>query len=258
MDLGLQGRTALVTGASVGIGRGIAEVLAQEGVRVALLARRAILLEQVAEEIVKMGGPPPFVFAADLADTDVSERVGTAVLRTFGRLDILVNNAGGSRPAGLETPDAVWDFDIVQTATGAYVFRTFVGVHGTDRTIGLTPLTVSAERGSLADATLARANADQVAKAAQVAWAKGLSREVGRFGITVNSVAPGRIMSEQIEKMYPSLDAREDFAAANIPLGYFVDPHDVGYTVAFLASSKARYITGSIIYVDGGYHRFSF
>jgi len=251
VDLGLQGRTALVTGASVGIGRGIAEVLAQEGVRVALLARRAILLEQVAEEIVKMGGPPPFVFAADLADTDVSERVGTAVLRTFGRLDILVNNAGGSRPAGLETPDAVWEgslslgFTTVRKLT--YLFLPSMRQQEWGRVINIT--------GANEPTHL---NADQVAKAAQVAWAKGLSREVGRFGITVNSVAPGRIMSEQIEKMYPSLDAREDFAAANIPLGYFGDPHDVGYTVAFLASPKARYITGSIIYVDGGYHRFSF
>ena len=251
MDLELQGRTALVTGASVGIGRGIAQVLAQEGVRVAVMARRATLLESLVDEISQAGGPVPFALAVDLAEGGAAERAGAAVLSAFGRVDILVNNAGGSRPAGLEASEEVWQDRL---SLGFTAVRKLTHL--------LLPSMQQQQWGRVINITGANEpthlNADQVAKAAQVAWAKGLSREVGRFGITINSVAPGRIMSEQIERMYPTPEAREQFAATHIPLGYFGHPHDVGYAVAFLASPKARYVSGSILYVDGGYHRFSF
>jgi 3-oxoacyl-[acyl-carrier protein] reductase len=98
-------------------------------------------------------------------------------------------------------------------------------------------------------------NAAGPAKAAVHAWAKGLSRDVGRYGITVNCLGPGRIHSEQIDqRLHPTAESQAQFAR-QIPLGYFGDPADMAHLVAFLCSPKARYITGQRIYVDGGLHR---
>lgn len=251
MDLDLRGRTALVSGASTGIGRGIAYVLGSEGVQLAIVARRRPLLESLAEELVQGGAPRPLVLSVDLSDPPAVPKIREDVLRAFGRLDILVNNAGGSRPAPPDAPETVWQqamslsFEVVRHLTQA--FLPTMQQHGWGRIINIT--------GANEPTHL---NADQAAKAAQQAWAKGLSREVGRYGITVNAIAPGRIMSEQIERMYPTEEDRAAFAAVHVPLGYFGQPADVGWMAAFLASSKARYITGSIMYVDGGFHRFSF
>jgi 3-oxoacyl-[acyl-carrier protein] reductase len=251
MDLELRGRTALVTGASAGIGRGVAQVLAQEGVRVAVVARRQALLDALSDEIAQRGGPRPFSVACDLTEPSAVERIHDEIVRGFGQVDILVNNAGGSRPAPLDTPESVWQrqmtlsFDAIRRLTEAFL----PGMR--QRRWGRIINMIGANEPT-------HLNADQVAKAAQTAWAKGLSLEVARDGITVNAVAPGRIMSEQLERMYPTEASRAEFAAAHVPLGYFGDPADVGWMVAFLASSRARYVTGSIIYVDGGYHKFTF
>ena len=102
-------------------------------------------------------------------------------------------------------------------------------------------------------------NAAYSAKAAVHAWAKGLSREIGKFGITINSLAPGRIISEQIvNRINPGDAHRDQFARDNIPLGYFGEPRDMAYAVTFLASPKARYITGESLAIDGGMRRFAF
>jgi len=101
-------------------------------------------------------------------------------------------------------------------------------------------------------------NIASVAKAALHNWAKGLSRELARDGITVNCLPPGRINSEQIlERLHPTPENRRAFIDANIPIGYFGEPEDMAYLVAFLASPLARYITGEVIHVDGGMHRFA-
>jgi 3-oxoacyl-[acyl-carrier protein] reductase len=173
------------------------------------------------------------------------------VLRAFGGLDILVNSAGGSRPAPLDVDERVWH-DALRLSFEAirHLAQAFIPMMQRRRWGRIITITGANEPTHL--------NADQIAKAAQQAWAKGLSREIGRSGITVNSVAPGRIMSEQIERMYPTEADRDRFAAEHIPLGYFGEPEDVAYLVAFLASPRARYITGSIVYVDGGFHRYSF
>jgi 3-oxoacyl-[acyl-carrier protein] reductase len=102
-----------------------------------------------------------------------------------------------------------------------------------------------------------RINAAFAAKAAVHSWSKGLSREVGRFGITVNSIAPGRIISEQILRNYPE-EQRRRFSAEEIPVGEYGQPADLAGLAAFLASPLARYITGTVIPVDGGLRRYSF
>jgi len=249
MHLELQGRIALVTGASMGIGCGIARVLAQEGARVIVAARRRDLLERLAVEIEQAGGIRPIVVAGDLADRDVPARIAEHVLGQVDCVDILVNNAGGSRPLPVDALDSAWDeaFSVNFTAARkmAQAFLPAMRKRRWGRIICIT--------GSLEPRSVNGANA---AKAALHVWAKGLSCDVAKDGITVNCLMPGRIHSEQIDqRMHPTEQNQREFAQMNIPIGYFGDPEDVAYAAAFLCSPKARYITGQRLYVDGGMHR---
>ena len=248
MDLELRGRNAVVTGCSVGIGREIARVLAAEGVPTLVVARRGELLKTLQDEIEGAGGVRPHALAIDLADRSAPARVRDEALERLGRVDILVNNAGGSRPTAVDAADSVWDesfainFSAVRKLTQALLpgmierrWGRIINVTGTSEPAGT--------------------NAAGPAKAAVHAWAKGLSRDVGRHGITVNCLAPGRIHSEQIDqRLHPTRESQEQFAR-QIPLGYFGDPSDMAYLVAFLCSPRARYISGQRIHVDGGLHR---
>jgi len=248
MDLELKGRVAVVTGASVGIGREIAKVLAAEGAQTIVSARRANLLATLQEEIDRAGGPRPLALPVDLYAPDAAERIRDAALSTFGRVDILINNAGGSRTIPWDSPDAAWEesFSLNFTAVRKTTQALLPGM--IERRWGrVVCVTGSAEPSTV--------NAAVAAKAGVHAWAKGLSREVGRHGITINCLAPGRIHSEQIDtRLHPTAESRAEFAK-NIPLGYFGDPGDVAFLVAFLCSPRARYITGERIHVDGGLHR---
>jgi 3-oxoacyl-[acyl-carrier protein] reductase len=248
MDLELRGRTAVVTGCSVGIGREIARVLAAEGVLALVIARRGDLLKILRDEIEAAGRVRPEALAIDLADRGAAARVRDEALARLGHVDILVNNAGGSRPTAMDAPDGVWDesfainFTAVRTLTQALLpgmierrWGRIINVTGTSEPAGT--------------------NAAGPAKAAVHAWAKGLSRDVGRHGITVNCLAPGRIHSEQIDQRLHPTPANQEQFARQIPLGYFGDPSDMAYLVAFLCSPRARYITGERIHVDGGLRR---
>ena len=249
MDLELRGRTAVVTGCSVGIGREIARVLAAEGVSALVVARRGELLKTLQDEIEGAGWPRPHALAIDLADRESAAHVrDEAWARLGGRVDILVNNAGGSRPTAMDAPDTVWDESFAIN---------FIAVRRL--TQALLPGMIERKWGRIINITgtsePARTNAAGPAKAAVHAWAKGLSRDVGRHGITVNCLAPGRIHSEQIDtRLHPTPESREQFAR-QIPLGYFGDPGDMANLVTFLCSPKARYISGERIHVDGGLRR---
>lgn len=248
MDLELAGRTAVVTGCSVGIGREIARVLAAEGVVTLVVARRDALLKTLQDEIETAGWTRPHALAVDLADRASAARVREEALARLGHVDILVNNAGGSRPTAVDAPDTVWDesFAINFTAVRRLTRELLPGMM--ERRWGrIVNITGSSEPSST--------NAANPAKAAVHAWAKGLSRDVGRHGITVNCLAPGRIHSEQIDqRLHPTEESRQQFAR-QIPLGYFGEPADMAYLVAFLCSPMARYVTGERIHVDGGLHR---
>ena len=249
MDLELKDRVGVVTGASAGIGRGIARLLAQEGVRTAVVSRRRDLLESLAAEIARDGGAPPLVVADDLRDRGAPERIARCVLERFERVDILVNNAGGSRPLPVDAADDAWDeaFSVNFTAVRkmAQAFLPAMRKRRWGRIVNIT--------GSLEPRSVNGANA---AKAGVHVWAKGLSCDVAREGITVNCLMPGRIHSEQIDaRMHPTAENQRAFSEANIPVGYFGDPEDIAHAVAFLCSPKARYITGQRLYIDGGMHR---
>jgi 3-oxoacyl-[acyl-carrier protein] reductase len=248
MDLELNGKIAVVTGASVGLGREIAKVLAAEGAQTIVTARRANLLATLQDEIERAGGARPLAVPLDLYAAEAPGRLRDAALAGFGRVDILVNNAGGSRPIAWHAPDAAWDesFSLNFTAVRRTTQALLPGM--IERRWGrVLCITGSAEPSTV--------NAAVAAKAGVHAWAKGLSREIGRHGVTINCLAPGRIHSEQIDtRLHPTAESQAEFAR-NIPLGYFGDPCDVAFLVAFLCSSRARYITGERIHVDGGLHR---
>jgi len=248
MELELKGKVAVVTGTSVGIGREIAKVLAAEGVQTVVTARRANLLATLQDEIDRAGGPRPLAVPLDLYVADAAPRLRDAALSAYGRVDILINNAGGSRTVPWDSPDSVWDesfsinFTAVRRLTQALLPGMIAGRWGR-----ILCVTGSAEPSTV--------NAAVAAKAGVHAWAKGLSREIGRHGITVNCLAPGRVHSEQIDtRLHPTPESQAEFSR-NIPLGYFGEPNDVAFLAAFLCSPKARYITGERIHVDGGLHR---
>jgi len=250
MDLELSGRTALVTGASRGIGRGAAKVLAAEGCRVAIVARRKELLDELAAEIAA-GGDKPAIIVEDVVAPGAAARIREKAEKALGHVEILVNSAGGSRPIPWDAPDAAWDegmtlnFEAVRKLTHAFIPAMRARKFGR-----IITMTGTSEPEAI--------NVASSAKAAVHAWAKGLSRVLAKDGITVNCLPPGRIKSEQIlEKLHPTPESRAAFVKANIPVGYLGEPEDMAYLIAFLASPKARYITGEVIHVDGGMRRFA-
>jgi 3-oxoacyl-[acyl-carrier protein] reductase len=169
----------------------------------------------------------------------------------LGGLDVLVNNAGSSRPVKWNASEEQWlegmtlNFELVRRLTNQFVptmraqnWGRIINITGANEPPGV--------------------NIASVAKAALHNWAKGLSRELAPDGITINCLPPGRINSEQIlGRLHPTAENRKAFIDANIPIGFFGEPEDMGYLVAFLASPLARYITGEVIHVDGGMHRFA-
>lgn len=251
MNFDFSGQTALVTGASQGIGRAIARMLAAQGVRVAMAARRIALLQALRDDIVRGGGVEPAVIEADLYAEDAAERLADAATRALGRVDILVNSAGGSRPIGFDATKAQWlegltlNFLRIRELTHALVPGMRQRSWG--RVVNLT--------GTSEPRVL---NAAFSAKAAVHVWAKALSREVARDGVTVNCIQPGRIRSEQIGKRYPTLEDELAFAREEIPAGRFGEPEELAHLAVFLASPLAGYITGTVIPVDGGMYRFAF
>jgi 3-oxoacyl-[acyl-carrier protein] reductase len=250
MDLQLRDKTALVTGASMGIGRAIAKGLALEGVRVAAVARRIEPMAAMADEVVAAGGPRPVLIRQDIMAEDAAETLRDSAYAELGRVDILVNCAGGSRVLPVDAPEERWQEAMTLNFTRqrqiAHALLPKMMEHRWGRIINITG---KSEPDHL--------NAAFSAKAALHAWAKGLSREVGRYGITVNSIPPGRIMSEQIRRNYPE-DFRRTFAETEIPVRYWGEPEDLAVLAVFLASPLARYITGAVIPVDGGLRRYQF
>jgi 3-oxoacyl-[acyl-carrier protein] reductase len=251
MDLQLNGKTALVTGASVGIGAAIAKALAAEGVRVAMGARRIDKLRETAQAIVAAGGPEPVVLESDLYEPDAAASLAKRAVDALGGVDILVNNAGGSRSfKELHVGEERWteamtlNFDRPRQLADALVDQMMARNWG--RIINIT-----------GKSEPEHTNGAFCAKAALHSWAKGLSRMVGRHGITVNCIPPGRIHSEQIFRNY-SPEYRQWQSDNEIPVGRYGEPEELAVLAVFLASPLAGYITGAVIPVDGGLRKYQF
>ena len=249
MDLGLNGRVALVTGASAGIGRAIAKALAREGCRIAMTGRREAELAKVADEIVAAGGGRPAIIVHDAMKPDYIDALERG-LAPLGPLQILMNNAGGSRAFGMEGTDAQWDEALTLNFT-----------RHRQLTHRLLPQMVAGKWGRIVNITGKSEpeglNGAFCAKAALTAWSKGLSREVGKHGITVNCIPPGRIMSDQIRRNYTP-EYREWQSQHEIPMGRYGEPEELADLAVFLASPRAGYITGAVFPVDGGLRRYQY
>jgi 3-oxoacyl-[acyl-carrier protein] reductase len=239
MNMGLDGRTAIVCGASSGIGLAIAEALAKEGANVVMLARRRDVLEREAERI---GG---LAVRGDVRNPADLSRLVDRTVEAFGGIDILVNNSGGPPPGtAIELTDDALE-DAVELLLLSVVRLTglclpYLERSGRGRIVNITSSTV---RQPVDDLVLSN-----VVRPGVIGWAKSLAREVGPKGITVNSIAPGRIDTPRIAQL-GHLDP------AGIPLGRVGRPEEVGDVACFLASDRASYVTGAVVPVDGGMTR---
>lgn len=251
MDWGLKGKTALVTGASQGIGRTTARLLALEGVTVVGVARRRELVEDLAKEISSENGGKIIALEADFSIDGESERVAREAEALLGRVDILINAAGGSRPVSFDASKEQWlegmtlNFFRIRELTHAIVPGMQRNNWGR-----IVTFTGTSEPRML--------NAAFTAKAAVHVWAKALSRDVALNGVTVNCLQPGRIRTEQIQKRYPTLEDELEYSRQEIPVGRFGTTEEIAAVALFLSSPLSSYVTGTVIPVDGGSSRFAF
>ncbi len=256
MDLGLSGKTALVLGAGGGLGRAIARALAREGARVAAGDVNAAALDQTLREI-EAAGSLGLPLTWDLGDLSAIEGVVAAAEKRFGPVDVLVNNTGGPPPTPASGQDpAVWakSFQSMVLSVIAITDRVLPGMRA--RRWGR--IVTSTSSGVVAPIpNLAISNALRLSL---VGWSKTLAREVAREGITVNVVLPGRVGTDRTRSLDEARAKREgrpveqitSESAASIPVGRYGKPEEYADVVAFLASERASYITGSMIRVDGG------
>jgi 3-oxoacyl-[acyl-carrier protein] reductase len=241
MDLGLKGRTAIVCGASAGIGLGIAESLADEGANVVMFARRRDVLDREADRLGALAVRGDVTNAADL------QRVVERAVDAFGGVDVLVNNSGGPpRTTAVELNDTLVEEAVELLLLSVVRLTTlclpYLAKSGRGRVINVTSSTVREPVDNLALSNVVRPGV--------IGWAKSLAREVAPQGITVNSIAPGRIDTARIREVYPDGPSADDLKT--IPAGRLGTPREVGDVVCFLASKQAAYVTGTLVAVDGG------
>jgi 3-oxoacyl-[acyl-carrier protein] reductase len=239
VKLGLEGRTAIVCGASSGLGLATAESLAREGANVAMFARHRKALEEQAERI---GG---LAVRGDVRNLEDLTRLVDTTVEAFGGIDIVVNNSGGPPPGtAVELTDELVEEAVELLLLSAIRLTRLALPHlersDQGRIVNIESNTV---RQPVDDLVLSN-----VVRAGVIGWAKSLSRELAPQGITVNSIAPGRIDTPRIRQL-----GHTD--PAGIPMGRVGRPEEIGDVVCFLASARASYITGAVVPVDGGLTR---
>jgi 3-oxoacyl-[acyl-carrier protein] reductase len=256
MDLGLDGKTALVLGAGGGLGGAIARALANEGARVVAADIDFAAAKKTADGITEAGGAGmPLAF--DLADlAAIDERVAE-VEAAYGPVEVLVNNTGGPQPTPASGQDpALWSrhFQSMVLSVIALTDRCLPAMR--EKKWGR--IITSTSSGVVAP--IPNLGISNALRLTLVGWSKTLAREVGKDGITANIVLPGRIATQRIsfldeqkaKREGRSVEAVSAESTASIPVGRYGDPQEYGDTVAFLASKRASYITGSVIRIDGG------
>lgn len=248
MDLGIKGRVALVTGASSGIGRACALALAAEGVALAVAARRLPELEKVAAEAVSAGAPGAMGFEVDLADPASIGAMLQAVRNGFGPPEIVVANSGGPKP-GTFSQTSLEDWDTAYRGVFQSMITLVSGVvpDMRKRKWGRIVLLASSSVKTPIP-TLVLSNAYRTGL---VSAMKTLSLEVAPDGVTINTIATGRIATDRLRQLYKTDDEWEH-AAREIPMKRIATPAEFAPAVAFLCSQPASYITGQTLAVDGG------
>lgn len=246
MELGLEGKVALVMGASRGIGRAIAAALAQEGARVAIVSRSLERLEEAAAEIGEAAAP----FVADTADTERLASLPGEVEAALGPIEILVTNSGGPPFGGaLDHGPAEWEDAYRSLVLAPRVLAGAVVPGMRERGWGrIVNVGSSSTREPIPGLNLSNSH-----RMATIGFLKTLAREVAADGITVNDVATGRFATERLAAAAGgSLDAAEAAARTEVPAGRLGRPEEYADLVAFLCSKRAAYITGTSIPIDGG------
>jgi 3-oxoacyl-[acyl-carrier protein] reductase len=257
MDLMLKGKAAIVGGASKGLGRACALALAEEGVNVAMCSRSQADLDKAAKEVRESTGVEVLAFAGDLEREDTIKALVAAAAERFGRLDILVNNSGGPPLTDAQNAtEELWHI-AVQRSLLFFARMSREGLphlkkSGAGRIINILASTVYAPLPNLALSGATRMGV--------IAYAKSLSEEVGRDGVLVNNVCPGSILSDRVLANARAVSAQKGISveqvlkerASGTALGRIGEPKELASLVAFLASPRASYITGSTMRVDGG------
>ena len=257
MDLELKGKVAIIGGASKGLGRACAEVLAEEGARIAICSRTKDDLEAAAAEIRDTYGAEVLVFAGDLDRNDVIQELVATTVSHFGQLDIMVNNSGGPPLArSSNATEEQWETAVQRSlfffARMCREAIPHLKKQGTGRIVNILASTVYQPIPNLALSGATRMGV--------VAFAKSLADEVGRDGILVNNVCPGSILTERMlsnvtsraKELNISVDEGLAQRAGETAVGRIGEPKELANLVAFLASSKSSYVTGTTILVDGG------
>ena len=242
MDLGLNGRNAIVLGASQGMGLAVAEGLAAEGANVTLFARRA---EVVQREAARIGG---LGVAGDLTSAAHLERLVTATVDSFGGIDVIVLNGGGPPPGPAAdvtaaSVTAAVELLLVPHITLVGLCLPYLRASGRGRIVAIESTSVKEPIANLALSNAVRPGV--------VGWLKTLARELGPDGITVNTIAPGLIDTERLRSLYGS-DGPPAAALERVPAGRVGSPAEIAATVCFLASERAAFVSGAVVPVDGG------
>jgi 3-oxoacyl-[acyl-carrier protein] reductase len=245
MELGLRGRTAIVCGASSGLGLASAEALAEEGANVTMFARRREELDREANRIGAL------VVRGDVTNATDLKRVVATTIEAFGGIDILVWNSGGPPPglaAEVTDDDLERAFELLLLPAVRLVrlCLPYLESSAGGRILCITSIAVKEPVGQLALSNTIRPGL--------TGWAKTLSRELGPHGITVNCVAPGRVQTPRMTELYGEEGPAPE-ELAQIPLGRLGTPREFGDVVCFLASDRASYVTGTTVLVDGGASR---
>ncbi len=246
MEAILQGKVAIVTGGSLGIGQAIALDLAANGADVALNYRKHDAeAKEIVAEIEKMGRRGLAV-QADVASFADAQRMVDTVAQTFGHLDILVNNAGINRDAVVwKMTEEQWDEVIAINLKGYFNYTRAVAPifkeQGSGRIVNIT--SINGLRGKFGQSNYV------ATKAGIIGFTKSVARELGKFQVTVNAIAPGLIETDMVKQAPQNV---RDMALADILVGHLGQPEDVAFAVTFLCSNRARHITGQVIQVDGG------
>ena len=260
MDLGLNGKVALVAAASQGLGRAVAEELAAEGASLILCARHDAALQETCAAIAAAHGTPVLGLATDVADPAAVARLVEAGLARFGRIDVLVTNAGGPPAGTFDTLSAEqWDAAtrLLLTSVVELTRAVLPGMkaRGWGRILNVTSISVKQPVANLMLSNSLRA--------AVTGMARTLATEMAPFGITVNNILPGYTRTERVVGLAEATAAREGISAeaatarweAEIPMRRLGEPREFAALAAFLCSERASYITGTSVPVDGGWIR---
>jgi len=244
--LELDDKNALVTGGSVGIGASIAIKLAEDGANVAINYRKHDTEAKAVKKRIEELGRKAVVVKADVTSSADAEKMFSQVIDAFGRVDILVCNAGITRDGVIwKMNEADWDQVIAVNLKGYYIYNKIAARYFKDQRYGkiVNITSINGLRGKFGQTNYS------AAKGGEIALTKALAKELGKFNVNVNAVAPGMVMTEMTKSIPPEFLKN---AIDETVLGRLATPEDISNVVSFLCSEKARHITGGIIKVDGG------